>query len=260
MKQILLFIILAITVQSANAKEISVQKIDENTYKLTLSDREVLDIDVAQARLLEKAESICGTKNPVFGRYSFEGSETIEAKDTSDSNFRFEQVILCSSDLAKPESGADSKIKSNSEAEAIQDNIRNLSQQYIEDIAKGRFDAAYSYVADSLRAITSKSAWQSEKRKFQSQAGDPIDVVIAKITVYDNPQDAPEPGIYVAADFNNKFSNAPIHCGYLMWFKGESNRFQIIREESGLVTNEQLEQIPGEQLPIVKQKLKCVTP
>lgn len=81
-----------------------------------------------------------------------------------------------------------------------------------------------------------------------------------KITVYNNPAEAPEPGLYIAADFNNVFENIPIHCGYLMWFRPIGGTFTITREETGYVTAEQLKSISNTQLPDLKRQLRCVAP
>jgi hypothetical protein len=41
---------------------------------------------------------------------------------------------------------------------------------------------------------------------------------------------------------------APIHCGYLTWFRGENGEYRIVREETGHVTTESLARIPSEQI------------
>jgi hypothetical protein len=105
-----------------------------------------------------------------------------------------------------------------------------------------------------------EESWKIGKRSFQQLAGDPVEIKITKVTVYDNPATAPEPGLYVAADYSNVYRNAPIHCGYLMWFRSIGGEFRITREETGHVTAEQLKTIPSSQIPEIKQKLRCVSP
>ncbi len=260
MKQLLATILLISVAHFANAKEVSVQKVDEGNYRLTLTHSTVLDIGIAQAYLYETAKSLCGTLSPHFGKYSFAGSEAIEKKVESAPTFEFVQDIQCANENSESTAVAMKYLTSESEAQAIRNQVLVLSETYFNDIASSKFDKAYSVLADSMRSFSTKTSWVSEKNTFQSQVGDPRQITISKLTLYDNPPGAPNPGIYVAADYYNEFSNAPIHCGYVMWFKGQDGNFKIIREESGLVTSEQLAAIPTEQLPIVKQRLRCVTP
>jgi len=260
MKHIFFILILAFSSSFISANEISVQKIDENNYVLSLSNNEVLSIRVAQSHIIEKAKILCGKKFPVLGKYSFKGTEAIEAKEKNNTKFEFIQNVKCTAKQDNKEIVSESKIKSRSQKQEIEEDIRKMSIKYLNNLVSGNFDEAYFNVAESLRAFSPKSTWMSKKRNFTSQVGKTIKINISKVSIYDNPANAPRPGIYVAADYYNEFANAPIHCGYLMWFKGDGNFFQIIREESGFITTEQVSQISKEKLPIVKQRLRCVSP
>jgi len=109
-----------------------------------------------------------------------------------------------------------------------------------------------------LRVFSTAESWKVDKQSFRSEVGARVSITIARLTVYENPPNAPGPGIYIAADFNNQYELAPIHCGYLMWFRGEDGEFRIVREETGHVTAESLAMIPSDQIPFIRQRLRCI--
>ena len=75
--------------------------------------------------------------------------------------------------------------------------------------------------------------------------------------MYDNPREAPAPGVYVAVDFSNAYRNVPFECGYVMWSRPTGGEFRITRQETGHITAEQLRTIPAAQLPEIKRRLRC---
>lgn len=143
------------------------------------------------------------------------------------------------------------------EARKVQDEVKRKSEEYFRLIASRQVDEAITQVAVAGMG-GNEADWKSEKLSFQGIAGEPVEISVRKITVYDNPADAPEPGLYVAADYSNEYRGVPIHCGYLMWYRPDGGEFRITREESGYVTADQLKSIPGVRLPEIRSRLRCV--
>ncbi len=246
-------------------QDIAVKALDDNRYELSLTSGTVLENETAQVLLLPTAEELCEGLIPNFGRYRFSSAEPIagagENVEEPPSSFSFVQELECwavsppAADRAIPPA-----IGSDAEAEEVKNTIRAVSIQYFTDIANERYEKAYAVVDDALRAYSTAESWEAEKRSFQSTVGAVVSLKISRLTIYDNPPGAPEPGLYVAADFDNEYENAPIHCGYLMWFLRDGGEFRVTREESGHVTSEQLRTIPIEQVPALRQRLRCVAP
>jgi len=139
--------------------------------------------------------------------------------------------------------------------------ISELSESYFQHLSLEKYDLAYDSIGTSFRVYNSEEVFLKHKRKFRSITGNIESINISKITVYENPADAPAPGVYAAADYYNSFAGVPIHCGYLVWFMGEGqDTFKIIREETGFITKDQLAEIPAEQLQLFKKELLCVEP
>jgi hypothetical protein len=182
-----------------------------------------------------------------------------DAASSEPDTFRFTQEVACVHGVTTTTDARRPALSTPEESQRVQEDIRLKSEEYFRFIAEGRIDDAYAQVStDGMNVEEAK--WKREKLAFQTTAGEPVEILIVKVTVYDNPAEAPEPGLYVAADFSNVYKNVPIHCGYLMWFRSTSGSFRITREETGHVTSEQLTSIPSAQLPEIKRKLRCVAP
>jgi Protein of unknown function (DUF4019) len=243
----------------ASAAAVSVRQVQPNRYEFVLTNPIPLSEKDAQALIATSATSICKDLTPVLGKYRFEANERIGGGAASDEPYRFVQEVSCAPGATAEVSERRPMLQSAEEARQVQEEIRLKSEAYIRLIAAGRIDEAYAQVSAAGTGVD-EATWKSGKRSFQETAGEPLRISIVKITVYDNPAEAPEPGLYVAADFGNEFRNIPIHCGYLMWFRPFGGNFRITREETGFVTAEQLKSIPGAQLPEIKQRLRCVVP
>jgi hypothetical protein len=243
----------------ASAAGVSVRQVQQNTYEFVLTNPTPLSEKEAQARIAISAASICKDLTPVQGKYRFEAHEKIGGGATSDEPYRFVQEVSCVRGARAEASERRPTLQSAAEARQVQEEIGRKSEAYIRLIAAGRLDEAYAQVSAASTGVD-EATWKSANRSFRETAGEPLRISIVKVTVYDNPAEAPEPGLYVAADFGNEFRNIPIHCGYLMWFRPAGGNFRITREETGFVTAEQLKSIPSTQLPEVRQRLRCVAP
>ena len=246
---------------SPNPPEIDIETLGENRFELTLTSEAALEIDAALTLLLPTAQELCKDLNPNFGRYRFTGTEPLAGENAAESSFVFIQELECSTAGRSAEQRTLSPtIDSEAEAEEVTNRVRTMSIEYLTDVANERYEKAYAAIDGRLRAFSTAESWEAEKRSFRAAVGALIEIRISRITIYDNPQDAPEPGLYVAADFDNEYENAPIHCGYLMWFLRDGREFRISREESGHVTAQQLSTIPIEQVPALRQSMRCVAP
>jgi hypothetical protein len=246
---------------TASALEISVRQLQQNSYEVVLTNQSNLDEREAQAYIAKAAVPICGGLSPVLGKYRFESKEALGTGLLSrePTSFRFTQEVSClpASLMAPPQRAQ--KSASPEEIERIRADITKLSEEYFHLLAAKNFDVAYSEMREGAIG-PNKSTWVRDKQAFQTLAGDPIGISIVKITVYDNPSEAPEPGLYVAADFRNAYRNVPYECGYLMWHRPNGGTFGITRTEIGHVTTESLKLIPEAQRPELLRKLRCLAP
>jgi hypothetical protein len=245
----------------ASAANVSARQLEQNSYEFVLTNPTPLTETEAQALIAISAASICKDLTPVPGKYRFDAKERIGGGATSSEPdlYRFVQEVSCVAGARAEIGERRPTLHTTEESRQVQEEVGHKSEAYLRLIAAGRLDEAYAQVSAAAMGVD-EASWKSEKKAFHLAAGEPVRISIVKITVYDNPAEAPEPGLYVAADFGNEFKNIPIHCGYLMWFRPVGGNFRITREETGYVTAEQLKAIPSTQLPEIKQRLHCVAP
>jgi hypothetical protein len=259
--RVLILIAGVLTYSAASAAEVMVRQLEDNQFEFILTSSTRLTESEAQAHIANVAAGVCNGLTPVLGKYRFEAREAIggDAGSSEPDTFRFAQEVFCVHGAATPTEQRRPTLSTPEESHRVQDEIRLKSEEYFRLIAMKRVDEAYAQVS-AFRMNTDETNWKNNKLAFQVTAGEPLQISIVKVTVYDNPVEAPEPGLYVAADFSNVYENVPIHCGYLMWFRSIGGSFRITREETGHVTAEQLKTIPSDQLPEIKRMLRCVAP
>jgi hypothetical protein len=237
------------------------REVQPGTYEFVLTNPTALSESEAMAHIAKAAASTCKGMTPVLGRYRYEAKEAIGGGDLSSrepNTFRFVQEVSCVPGTQVQTGERRPTLQNEEESRRVQNEVKLKSEAYFQLIASKRIDEAFAQVA--ARMGVNEARWKSDKLSFQAMAGEPLAISIRKITVYDNPAGAPEPGLYVAADYSNVYRDVPIHCGYLMWFRPVGGEFRITREETGHVTSEQLKSIPSAQLPEIKRRLLCLAP
>jgi hypothetical protein len=212
----------------------------------------------ARIQVATVAQSLCGKLVPVLGPFQFEANERIPDAGNSGGSrsFRFAQQVSCVPGVKQAPAERRPTLRSADEVRRAEEEIRTRTEAYFRLLAANRLDEAYAQV-DRPALAANEESWKRDRKAFQALAGEPLQLTIVEVTVYDNPQEAPEPGLYVAADFSNAYRNVPFQCGYLMWFRPINGEFRVTREETGYITAEQLMTTPAAQLPEIKRRLRC---
>jgi hypothetical protein len=246
---------------AAGAAEISARQVQPNTYELTLTNDSIIDERVARSYLSEAAVSLCKGRSPVMGKYRFESKEALGAGLLSRERptYQFVQEMTCAPRAQSVPPRREPTVTSPEEIKRVREEVAKLSEAFFSLLAAKRFTEAYAHVRGTDLG-TDRATWTREKQAFQSLAGDPISISIHKITVYDSPAEAPELGLYVAADYQNSYKSVPYECGYLMWYRQPDGAYVITRSENGHVTSETLKSIPEGQRSELLRKLRCVAP
>jgi hypothetical protein len=206
---------------AALAADVAVREVQPGTYELVLTHPGPMGEDEARAHLAKTASSLCKDGTVSLGKWTLDANEAIAgaaASPAAPDSFRFVQEATCVAAAPAPAAERLPTLKSEQEAEAVRKMVKLKSESYFNLIASKRVDEALKHV-DVTRMRLDEAKWKSSKLSFQATVGERRQILIAKITVYDNPANAPEPGLYVAADYSNVFAEAPIHCGYLLWFR-----------------------------------------
>ncbi|OHT21010.1 hypothetical protein BHE75_03015 [Sphingomonas haloaromaticamans] len=144
--------------------------------------------------------------------------------------------------------------------EAVQRAVVDRTQAYFAAKDGGDYHRAYALIAASMRGYLTEDFYTAEARRFNAEAGRAEARDVVRLTWYRDPPDAPEPGLYVAADFRSRFPNIHAHCGYLMWHQDADGQFRIVREEQSFIDKATAAQLPPERLASADRQLGCVDP
>jgi hypothetical protein len=257
-----MLLVAAIGMPEAYAAEISVREMQSSTYEIELINPAALSENEARAQIAKVAASTCKNLTVVFGKWKYEAKEAVGGVKNvprEPESFRFTQEISCAPSAPMQFGERRPTLKNTEEFRQVENEVQLKSIAYFRLVASKQVDEAVKQVATAGMGV-GEEEWKNKKLSFQAMAGVPLAISISKITVYDNPAQAPEQGLYVAADYSNVYSNLPVHCGFLMWFRPIGGTFRITREETGHITSEQLKTIPSGQLPEIKRRLRCVSP
>lgn len=243
----------------AFGQAVAVKRIDKHHMELTLTTQRMLGVGAAQAMLLPRIEQECGNLKPTFGRYHFEGRTPVDQSITSKAatSFSFVQEITCGQTSAAPASEASIGIVRTSSSNDLKEFIRNISLQFLTKRSNGALGPAYDALSGQMRAFSPVEEWSKQARQFNKLSGPIKSATVWRVTVYENPANAPMLGTYIAADYEVRYQHVPLQCGYLMWYELPHHRFVILREESGTISSQSFNTLSADELSQVKARLGC---
>lgn len=229
-------------------------------YEVAVVDP-TLTVQRARDQVAAAGAALCKPQVAAPGAFRFESTEPVATGEAAGGprTFQYRQEVTCVARAPAPPPQRPPALTPE-QARAIEAQVRASTEAHFRLLAANRLDEAFAQV-DARLMGQDELAWKRARQSFQALAGAPVQLSIAKITVYDNPAEAREPGLYVAADYVNEYRNVPVHCGYLIWFRPPGGGdFRVTREETGHITAEQMKSIPPDQLPAIKRSLRCAVP
>jgi hypothetical protein len=200
-----------------------VEPIAQGAFRMRL-DGAPGQIAAAQQSLTGAARRACAGQMPVLGRFRYQGTP-----------LSLEQELLC-----VPRQPAAVPAASRSDPDWSPDAVlqaRLLAASYAYFSAKdgGRYAEAWTLQSLRLQQSSPLADWSAAAGSFNAEAGPVRARRVVEISWYNHPSDAPEPGIYVAADYSAEFEKLEFVCGYLMWRLQPDGSFRLVREEQNMV-------------------------
>lgn len=136
------------------------------------------------------------------------------------------------------------------------DTVKKLTYAYFSAKDQGEYETAYAFFESN---VTTFDKWRTPLITFNNEAGKVIVREIKKITWYEYPPGELE-GIYAAIDYESRFENYNIHCGYVAWRLQSDKSFLLVREEEGYISKAIEKKIHPSQINNFKrEQLKCRT-
>ncbi len=209
-----------------------VEVLGPDSYRLTVTVVGTTDPGQGQARLLPKANELCGGAGFTFGRYQFDATEPGRGETRTDADLRitYRQELRCGAQPSSP-TLPDIDPITDADASRMQPAILTLSDTYFSAIDDRRDAESLAMTLPSMTGDATLVDWAAGQARRRAEVGRLTSRTVAKLTWYSNPPDV-DPGLYVAADFVAYSENAD-ECGYLVWFSptGEPP-FRLARAET----------------------------
>ena len=243
----------------AEQQDISIKKLQDESYELTLQSREITNVDQGQAAARPYAERFCGARRAQFGKFKFESSQAITPNARQPNTFALTQEFQCVDATLSAGQPAATKVGMQwPPKDSDNEMIMQLTYRYFAVKDAGRIDEGYSFLAPGMKSTTTLASWRQRLETFNGAAGRVINREIKPPLDWQrNPAAAPGPGIYVAVDFVSNFENLAFHCGYIAWHQEADGSFQVVREEEGYVDKRTAERLSAAQLAAVKARFRC---
>lgn len=114
--------------------------------------------------------------------------------------------------------------------------IQELSARYFGHVDRREYDVAHAMFSDEMRAMAPLREWRKFMREEPRDWGTPERREQTNVTWYDNPPNAPRPGLYVAVDYVSRYANLAQHTEFLVWYRErEDMPFVLTRHEINAV-------------------------
>ena len=241
---------------SASASwQVSVAQLGLDRYAATVSNLPAdVPVPVVQAQLEPVARQVCGDRGFQLGRYRFQTSKPLEAKDDSAGTQRFEQQFDCGAGAPAPRGVAAPRTAPTPKDEST---IREMTLAYLSAMDRGDLATANAMVHESAAGMLSGPASHQQRDELIQASGQPVSRDVVRLTWYDDPANAPMKGRYVAADYRADFKDKAFYCGYAVWYLQADGDYRLVRREEGVLSADMANTLSAEQLPGTRAQLGC---
>ena len=225
-------------------------------YRLTLTAPGLSQPEQGQRLLIPTALRLCAPQPPQFGKYRWK-SDTHIAKDGTRTlgAFVLTQEVSCgpAHPSPPPAAGATAQGVSPDDDAAVGE----LTGRYFGLLARGDLRLAFDLSRQAIEQGTEFETWAASERAFRKSAGEPGAFRVVKVTRYQDPPNAPGPGLYIAVDYAAEHANLAFECGYVVWRRNGAGPFGIVRHERGFVTREVAAKSDAGQLTQFRAQMRC---
>jgi hypothetical protein len=218
------------------AGPVTAEPLGPDHFRLKLESTRAAHVEAAQAEMMPEARRLCGAKPPSFGTFRFQQLEKTPGAQARKQPvaLSLEQELFCGSAPKLPDrAGTVSADWQPSEAD--QRAILAATYAYFAAKDRGRHAEAYAMLSPGMKRISPSDEWRRDASGFAVRSGQVRSRRVTELTWYNSPPGAPQPGLYVAADFSAEFEHLEFLCGYVVWVLQPDGSFALSREEQNLL-------------------------
>ena len=171
--------------QVAAGQDVQVRPLDNGQLEIMVTAGTILDIATAQRLLLPRAIEACAGVRPVLGRYRFESQAPVRADTDGNqpTTYRFVQEVSCGPVQSSSVSESETGVRRENLVQGLEDFIRAISIQYLNDLSKGNFEAAHAALSSEMKTYETFEEWSGKARAFNEGSGPIRSATVWRITV-----------------------------------------------------------------------------
>lgn len=216
----------------ALAPHVEAEPLDAHRHMLNLETDARTNFEAAQAALVPTARRLCADRAFFLGAFKFVEQPKASAAKPGGAKASFQQELYCRSPEQRSASAAAAAPRP---SEAQQQAVLKATYGYLAAKDSNRLSEAYAMLSRRAKLTTPEPDWIAMTRDFNEQAGAVRARRVTDISWYSDPSEAPEPGLYAAADLNGAFENVEFLCGYVVWRLDADGSLRLVREEQNFV-------------------------
>ncbi len=245
------------TLTRAMEVSIATEQVSSQEFSITLKSQEILEAPTAQTLLSGAAIVACSGQLPTFGRHRFEGREILSGPDSSDEkpSFVFIQEIFCDDPKSQPAENI--PILDDAARAALSRKAQTLTSEFFSHLDDRNYEDAYQLISPGALG-EDKNTWIEAQSNLTEKIGKRLSTKILRTTLYENPENAPEPGNYIAIDYESMHEDGALSCGYHVWFQGANGEVKLSRTEFGFIESSALAKMSAEEISSAKNRFNCV--
>ena len=122
------------------------------------------------------------------------------------------------------------------EAEAIQ-----VATEWLNLLDSGQSKESFGQLTETFKGNLTEVLWRDQMTATKQTLGALENRKLRRVVVYQDPDNAPLPGTYVAVEFDSSYQRASSHFQYVMLHSLSGEPFKVMRHEQFFALNDPLE-------------------
>jgi hypothetical protein len=117
-------------------------------------------------------------------------------------------------------------------AEAI-----TFASAWLNLVEAGDAEASFAQLAPTFQGNLTPAEWREVITRTRRDLGKRVSRTLRRVVWYDNPPNAPLPGLYAAVEYDSVFENADKHFQYVILHSQNRAPFRVMRNEATFALN-----------------------
>lgn len=211
--------------------DVSHERVGDGRYLLRATVPNSNDVAAAQRVLVPTARRLCAGLPHHFGRCRWTAMERVDNSGAraEPQSITIEQELHCGAN-PPPVVTLQPGVPDPGWRPAPTDDaaVRATTETFFAAREAGRFDDAYRLYDRTMQATSSAAEFAETARRLNAERGRRRALRTVAVTWYDQPPNAPVPGVYAAVDFVGDYENAHVMCGYALWLLQPDRTWRMV--------------------------------